>query len=395
MPADNPRGNASDGTASHPHRVIATVAFTALVIALLLFALRGCEAITGTSPIPGASCTVTTTPTGSPGPTGSGAVIIPTPGPTGPAGPSGPAGASGSPGPSGTCTTGDKGSTGATGADGDSAYEVWLSLGNTGSEADFIDSLMGDTGPTGPQGLTGPAGPQGDPGPTGATGATGAQGEIGPPGPAGDTGATGASAYDIWISLGNSGTEADFIASLAGATGATGPQGIQGDVGPQGPAGPPGASGLGYYGSFYDTTTQLNTTPDTAHPMTLNTTDSANGVSITAGSHITFDHPGVYNIAFSAQLERTQGGNSAQVDIWLSNNGTAVPTSNTELSLQAGAVRLVAAWNFFVTVTQAGDYYELVWSSNEDNADILYLPPQTAPDRPAIPSLIVTVNQVQ
>jgi len=379
-------------TARHPHRVIATVAFTALVVALLLFALRGCEAITGNSPIPGASCTVTATPTGSPGPSGSGAVIIPTPGATGPAGPSGPAGRAGSPGPSGTCDSGDTGATGPTGAEGASAYDVWLDLGNSGSEADFIASLAGEMGPTGPQGDTGPAGAEGVPGPQGIQGEVGSQGAAGDTGATGATGAAGDSAYQVWLALGNSGTEADFIASLVGATGPAGAQGIQGETGPQGPA---GTSSLGYYGSFYDTTTQLNTVPDTAHPMTLNTTDSANGVSITSGSHITFDHPGIYNIAFSAQLERTQGGNSAQVDIWLSYNGITVPVTNTELSLQAGAVRLVAAWNFFVTVTQAGDYYELIWSSNESNADILYLPPQTGPDRPAIPSVIVTVNQVQ
>ena len=38
----------------------------------------------------------------------------------------------------------------------------------------------------------------------------------------------GPSAYDIWLSLGNTGSEADFIESLKGADGATGPQGPAG-----------------------------------------------------------------------------------------------------------------------------------------------------------------------
>ena len=38
----------------------------------------------------------------------------------------------------------------------------------------------------------------------------------------------GQSAYECWLSLGNTGTEADFIASLKGADGATGPQGETG-----------------------------------------------------------------------------------------------------------------------------------------------------------------------
>jgi hypothetical protein len=58
-------------------------------------------------------------------------------------------------------------------------------------------------------------------------------------------GTDGLSAYQVWLNLGNTGTEAAFIASLtgpAGTNGATGPQGPQGEQGPQGPAGsfPPG-----------------------------------------------------------------------------------------------------------------------------------------------------------
>ncbi|MFZ9055506.1 MAG: hypothetical protein ACO2ZL_06840, partial [Flavobacteriales bacterium] len=59
--------------------------------------------------------------------------------------------------------------------------------------------------------------------------------------------------YDVWLAEGNTGTEADFLASLTGATGAVGPmgpqgpQGIQGEQGPQGiqgPQGPTGETGL-------------------------------------------------------------------------------------------------------------------------------------------------------
>ena len=78
----------------------------------------------------------------------------------------------------------------------------------------------------GPQGATGPQGPQGIQGPAGV------QGVQGP------AGAEGASAYQVWLSLGNTGTEDDFITSL------TGPQGAQGIQGPAGPAGAQGLQGL-------------------------------------------------------------------------------------------------------------------------------------------------------
>ena len=54
------------------------------------------------------------------------------------------------------------------------------------------------------------------------------------------TGDPGASAYDVWLSLGNEGTEQDYLNSLKGDkgdTGLQGPQGIQGEVGPKGDTG--------------------------------------------------------------------------------------------------------------------------------------------------------------
>ena len=64
------------------------------------------------------------------------------------------------------------------------------------------------------------------------------------PGPQGPAGINGQSAYQIWLSLGNTGTEADFINSLVGPQGA---QGIQGNTGPTGPQGPAGLGGFSHY----------------------------------------------------------------------------------------------------------------------------------------------------
>lgn len=98
-------------------------------------------------------------------------------------------------------------------------------------------------------------------GPAGNDGATGSQGPAGNDGATGATGNNGQSAYQVWLNLGNSGTEAVFIASLTGPqgpagndgatgpqgpiglTGATGPQGTSGNNGATGPTGPQGSTG--------------------------------------------------------------------------------------------------------------------------------------------------------
>jgi len=61
-------------------------------------------------------------------------------------------------------------------------------------------------------------------------------------------GTDGLSAYQVWLNLGNTGTEAAFIASLTGPAGTQGPQGLTGSTGPQGEQGPMGPMGWGMPG---------------------------------------------------------------------------------------------------------------------------------------------------
>jgi len=145
------------------------------------------------------------------------------------------------------------------------------------------------------------------------------------------------------------------------------------------------------YGSFYDTTTQTNPVADTARVMTINSMDGHNNVTIVDGSKIKVTNTGIYNIQFSAQLDKTDSG-SDDVDIWLRQNGIDVPWSNTQVTMQGNNCKLVAAWNWMLPMN-AGDYAELVWSSHDVDMRIFSQGPQSSPTRPAIPSLIVTVQR--
>ena len=146
----------------------------------------------------------------------------------------------------------------------------------------------------------------------------------------------------------------------------------------------------GYYGSFYDTTTQNVVGVNTYQPVRLNTTDLSNQVSIANSSHIVVANSGVYNIQFSLQIDKSQGS-LAHVYIWLKKNGVDVPNSATELAVQGTSSEIVAAWNFVVSAS-ANDYYELMWSSTDDHIQIKA---RTASGVvPAIPSIILTVVSV-
>jgi hypothetical protein len=282
---------------------------------------------------------------------------------------------------------GSAGENGTPGQQGMSAYEIWLAQGFTGTESDFLKSLVGADGVPGAPGIC----------TVGETGATGATGE------------TGLSAYEVWLSAGNIGRESVFFASLVGPKGDAGPAGPPGATGPQGPA---GELGSGDSASFWDTTTQgfdgaVSRAVNTAHPMYFGQYDDVNntGISVISGlgdvpgrsSNITFSKPGVFNIAFSAQLNRTQGGNETVVSIWLRKNGVNVPDTDTDITLIANGQKVAAAWNFFAPVScdVTCDSYQIMWSFNGEHTNIWYEGPRSNPTRPGLPSIIMTVNQVK
>ena len=199
----------------------------------------------------------------------------------------------------------------------------------------------------------------------GAKGDTGPQGEKGEKGDKGDT----------------------------GAQGPAGPAGSSGATGSQGPTGAPGITTLGDYGSFSSNLTQsMDATPA---PKAVTYNDGRGvGISIIDGSKIKFTKAGAYNIAFSFQLY-DKGKNAVNIDIWLRDKNGDVALTNTTVYLDKQNARYVAAWNFFVNVMDPStDFYQIMWYSESTDAQILYVPEQTNPSIPAIPSVIMTVNQV-
>jgi len=109
---------------------------------------------------------------------------------------------------------------------------------------------------------------------------------------------------------------------------------------------------------------------------------------------------GTYNIAFSLQFYNPTNQRIV-FTIWLKENGTSVPNSATDIHVGSSLSdeRAVAAWNFFVQVTNKDtDYFEIAWASSsagtpESRPQLFYGAPVNAV-APTIPSVILTVNQV-
>lgn len=143
------------------------------------------------------------------------------------------------------------------------------------------------------------------------------------------------------------------------------------------------------HGSFYDTTTQTAAVINTAYPVTLNSTTISDGVYIgTPTSRVYVDRVGTYNFQFSIQLKKASS-NAKEVYIWCRVNGVDVTYSATQVTLAGNNAAVVAAWNFVLELN-AGDYFELVWSTDDTGCQIVSIP--SASPAPGIPSVILTVT---
>jgi hypothetical protein len=151
------------------------------------------------------------------------------------------------------------------------------------------------------------------------------------------------------------------------------------------------------YGAFQDTTDQTAANTTTAYAITLNTTDYSNGIYVSNSSRINVRNYGIYNLQFSIQFKNTT--NDAQdVDIWFRKNGTNIANSNSRFSLPArkssgDPSHLIAALNFFLEL-QVNDYVEVMWRVTDTGVSIEHFGTSTSPDRPAVPSAIVTMTYI-
>ena len=148
-----------------------------------------------------------------------------------------------------------------------------------------------------------------------------------------------------------------------------------------------------YYGAFSSNSGQTNPVINQVNTMSADTTENNNGVVLSANTRFVVQNAGVYNIQFSAQLQKTDNGTNT-VYVWFRKNGVNIPRSNTQIdvSKQAGGNgKLVLAWNF-VDTFNANDYIEILWQSDDLTMSLATF--GASGNYPSTPSVIVTVTQV-
>jgi hypothetical protein len=128
--------------------------------------------------------------------------------------------------------------------------------------------------------------------------------------------------------------------------------------------------------------------------MTYNTTDFANGVSLSNNSRLVAGFSGIFNLQFSAQFLNANV-QIQDTSVWFRKNGTNIDNTNSQFSIpnSHGGVdgALIAALNIYVNLLK-DDYVEIMWSTTSTDVSIQAIPAQTSPTRPATPSVIATMH---
>lgn len=151
---------------------------------------------------------------------------------------------------------------------------------------------------------------------------------------------------------------------------------------------------LGFWGAFWSTSDQTNAGATSVNYMTVNNSDPSNNqIQIGAtSSQIKVLNAGVYNIQFSAQFDKTDGGKD-DVSVWFLKNGVNIPDSNSIFSLEGNNDKLIAALNLMVSL-DINDYIEIAWASADLDMSLHFDAAGVSPTRPQTPSVIITLQQI-
>jgi len=163
---------------------------------------------------------------------------------------------------------------------------------------------------------------------------------------------------------------------------------------------PSSASAFAYsapYGMFSNNTDQLAPSAGTSAVVTWDTTEFANGVSLSNTTRLNVANGGLYDVQFSLQLQNsTNDGQHA--DVWFRVNGFDVDRSASRFGLPArkstgDPSHLIGSMNAYLDL-DAGDYVEIAGAVSNVGVSLEHFAADTVIPRPAIPAAIVTLTYI-
>lgn len=137
------------------------------------------------------------------------------------------------------------------------------------------------------------------------------------------------------------------------------------------------------------------TATSTGYPVLFDTSvDADSGITLLTGtgyqvSGFTVTSSGDYLVTVSAIIDQTTGTN-ASYEIWFQKNNVDITASNTRVTNDTATAEQVLSVPFIIDLL-AGDKFGFKWYCTTSSG---YLKYTAAGTRPAVPSIIITVNKI-
>ena len=134
-----------------------------------------------------------------------------------------------------------------------------------------------------------------------------------------------------------------------------------------------------------------------ANILTYNQPVIQQGIEVRNSGEIWFEQSGQYLVTFTLQVSNRSNA-VQEFEVWAAYNGTNYPLSNTRFDVPARKstsiwAHIVPAITGIFTVTNpATEYLTIRWWASSTDVFLENYPVNTSPTRPAIPSVIMTVN---
>ena len=125
----------------------------------------------------------------------------------------------------------------------------------------------------------------------------------------------------------------------------------------------------------------------------------SNGITVTNNSRIKVPCAGQYLVTFTLQVTN-RGNTAAEFEVWAKDTGVNYALSNTRYDIPARKSSTIwshvvpAVTGIFTVNDPANDYLEIAWWSDSLDVYLEHYAAGTSPTRPAIPSVILTINFV-
>jgi hypothetical protein len=133
--------------------------------------------------------------------------------------------------------------------------------------------------------------------------------------------------------------------------------------------------------------------------LTYSSVDSSSGIRVVDNSKIYVPCSGRYLVTFTLQVTN-RGNTAAEFEVWAKDTGVNYALSNTRFDIPVRKsstiwAHIVPAITGIFTVTDpSANYLQIAWWSDSLDVYLEHYAAGTSPTRPAIPSVIMTVNFV-